>query len=228
MTRGFDQLAGELRGAEQRRTAAARRPGRARSLLLPLVTTAVVLAVLTVVLLTGTGPRHPARPGGPPSGSPAPGTGLGRGHWRLSCSDFVGHTAPAHGMRVVLGAVALPGRPGESRALQTGRDGARLVAKSGLWIRSGARFQLIVPTALRDRLKMTWGDAGEGNHGVAMTDPGCRVGDSRWLNYVGGYWVTHPLCATLIVVADGRRRRIRIGIGTPCAGQRPPAMPSQS
>ena len=61
MTRGFDQLAGELTRAEQRRTAGARRPGRARSLLAPLATTAVVAAVLIVVLVTGTGARHPAQ-----------------------------------------------------------------------------------------------------------------------------------------------------------------------
>ncbi len=227
MTRGFDQLAGELHSAERRRTAGARRPHRAPRLLLPLVTTAVVAAVLTVVVVTGTGARHPARAGGAPPTSP-PVTGHGRGQWRLPCSEFVGHTAPPRGMRLVLGVVALPGRPVESRALQTGRDGARLFAKSGLWVRAGSRFELIVPMEFRGRLTMTWGDAGEGNHGTEMIDPGCRGSDSPWVNYVGGYWVAHPLCGTLIVASGGRRRRIRIGIGTPCPGQRPPAGPSQS
>jgi hypothetical protein len=226
MTRGFDQLAAELRSAEERRTAGARRTDRARGLLLPLLTTAVVAAVLTVVLITGTGARHPAGAGRAPSTSP-PVTGRG-GQWRLPCSEFVGDTAPPRGMRLVLGVVALPGRPDESRALQTGRDGARLFAKSGLWVRAGSRFELIVPTEFRDRIVMTWGNAGEGNHGTEMTDPGCHVNGSRWVNYVGGYWVAHPLCATLVVASGGRRRRIRIGIGTPCAGQRPPAVPSQS
>jgi hypothetical protein len=227
MTRGFDQLAGELTRAEQRRTAGARRPGRARSLLAPLATTAVVAAVI-IVLVTGTGARHPAQAGRAPTTSPAPVTGHGRGQWLLPCSDLVGDMAPPRGMRVVLGAVGLPGRPGESRALQTGRDGARLFAKSGLWVRAGARLELIVPTAVRGHLRMTWGNGGEGNHGTEMIDRGCQVNGSPWLNYVGGYWVAHPLCATLIVVSDGRRRRIRIGIGTPCPGQRPPAAPSQS
>ncbi len=229
MTRGFDQLAGELQRAEDRRTAGARRPDRpdrARSRLLPLATTAVVAAVLGVVLVTGTGARHPAPPGRAPSTSP-PLTGHGGGQWRLPCSDFVGDMAPPRGMRVVLGAVALPGRPDESRALQTGRDGARLFAKSGLWVRAGSRFELIVPAEFRDRIAMTWGNAGEGNHGTEMIDPGCHVNGAPWVNYVGGYWVAHPLCAMLTVDSDGRRRRIRIGIGTPCPGQRPPAMPSQ-
>jgi hypothetical protein len=227
MTRGFNQLAAELRSAEERRAAGARRPDRARGLLLSLLTTAVVAAVLTVVLIPGTGARHPAGASRAPSTSP-PVTGRGHGQWRLPCSDSVGDTAPSRGMRLVLGVVALPGRPDESRALQTGRDGARLFAKSGLWVRAGSHFELIVPTEFRDRIVMTWGNAGEGNHGTEMTDPGCRVNGSRWVNYVGGYWVAHPLCATLVVASGSRRRRIRIGIGTPCAGQRPPAVPSQS
>ncbi len=59
--------------------------------------------------------------------------------------EIVGTQAPPRGMHVVLGVIALPGRPGESRAMQTGRDGSRLFAKSGLWVRNGARLQLIVP-----------------------------------------------------------------------------------
>jgi hypothetical protein len=230
MTRGFDRLAAELHGAERQLAAGARRPGRLRSVVLPLATTAVVAAVVAVVLLTGAGIRHPPVHGqnGGPANSSGPRSPSHTRGWRLPCSERVGTQAPPRGMRVVLGAVALPGQPGESRALQTGRDGARLFAKSGLWVRGGARLQLIVPTALRGRLTMTWGSAGEGNHGAAMTDPGCRVGHARWINFVGGYWVADPLCATLVVVSDGRRRRVRIGIGTPCPGQRRPASPSQS
>lgn len=228
MTRGFDQLAGELRRAEQRRAAVARRPDRVRGLLLPLATTAVVAVVLAVVLITGTGSRHPTPAGKSPSSSPGPATEHGRGQWGLPCSDVVGDMGPTRGMRVVLGSVGLPGRPGEGRALQTGRGGARLFAKSGLWVRSGAHFELSVPAALRGRMTMTWGNAGEGNHGTAMLDRGCRPNRSPWLNYVGGYWVAHPLCATLIVTSDGRVRRVRIGIGMACPGQGPPAAPSQS
>jgi hypothetical protein len=223
MTSGFDRLAGELRDAEQRRSATSRRPDRIRNLLLPMGTTAVVVAVLTVVLLNGAGTRHrPSPSGGPATASPD------RGSFRLRCTESVGTQAPPKPMRVVLGAVALAGRPGESRALQTGRDGARLFAKSGLWVKSGATFTLTVAPATRGRLTMTWGDAGEGNHGVVMTDAGCVAGHAGWVNYVGGYWISHPLCATLVVTSGGRRRSVRIGIGTGCPGQRPPSPPTAS
>ncbi len=228
MTRGFDQLAGELRRAEQRRAAVAHSPRRVWGVLLPLATTAVVAAVLTVVLVSGTHARHPAPAGKGPSASPVPATGLGRGQWGLPCSDFVGDMPPTHAVRVVLGSVGLPGRPVESRALQTSRAGARLFAKSGLWVRSGARFELTVTTALRGRVTMTWGNAGEGNHGTTLIDRGCRPNRSPWVNFVGGYWVRRPLCATLIVTSDRRRRRVRVGIGKACPGQRPPPSPSQS
>ncbi len=74
---------------------------------------------------------------------------------------------------------------------------------------------------------MTWGNAGEGDHGIAMTDAGCRVGRTRWINYVGGYWVRQPLCAALLISRAGRRRRVLVGIGTGCPGQRRPASPTQ-
>jgi hypothetical protein len=228
MTRGFDQLAGELSGAERRLGVRARRPNRLRALVLPLATTAVAV-VVAVVLLAVAGSSHPAphpQGSGPASSSGPPRPSRQHG-WRLPCDQTVGTQAPERTMHIVLGAVGLPGRPGESRALQAGRDGARLFAKSGLWVRSGARFQLIVPTALRDRLTMTWGNAGEGNHGDVMIDPACRAGSARWVNYIGGYWVRHPICATLIVASDGRRRRVRIGIGVGCPGQRPPAFPTE-
>jgi hypothetical protein len=228
MTGGFDQLASELSAAERRLAAGAGRPNRLRALVLPLVTTAVVAAVVAVVLLTGAGTHQPTQQqGAGPASSPGPSSSSRQPGWRLPCNERVGTQAPARAMPVVLGAVALPGRPDESRALQTGRDGARLFAKSGLWVRSGTRFELIVPAALRDRLTMTWGNAGEGNHGDVLIDPACRAGSARWLNYVGGYWVRHPMCATLIVASGGRRRRVRIGIGTGCPGQRPPVAPTE-
>lgn len=228
MTRGFDRLAAELQSAEHRRASGVGRRSRVRSGLLPLATTVVVAAVLAVVLLSGSGAPHAARTGAGPASSRGPSAAPVRSGWRLPCAESVGTQAPPAGTRVLLGVVALPGSPGESRALQTGRDGARLFAKSGLWVRNGATFELTIPSALRSRLTMTWGSAGEGNHGAVMTDGGCRVGHTRWLNYVGGYWVRHQLCATLIVTSGTQRRRVRIGIGTGCPGQRGPHPPSQS
>jgi hypothetical protein len=135
-------------------------------------------------------------------------------------------------MRVVLGVVALPASPGLRRALQTSRTGApgsssRLFAKAGLWVRADTRFELIVPTALRGQLSIGWGNAGEGHVGSIVSDPRCEAPHHRWLNFAGGYWTTKPRCATLIVAANGRRRRVRIGIGKACPGQLPPPQPTQ-
>jgi hypothetical protein len=135
-------------------------------------------------------------------------------------------------MRVVLGVVALPASPGLRRALQTGRTGAPgsgsgLFAKEGLWARSGARFELIVPAAVRGQLSIGWGNAGEGHVGSIITDPGCERSHHRWINFAGGYWTNQPRCATLIVATNGQRRRVHIGIGQACPGQLPPPQPTQ-
>jgi len=228
MRSGFENLSSELRAAQRRLSTGHDRPARVRSLRLALATTAIVIAVLVVILLTGAGGRHhaPSHRGRPPTTSARPVASHAAGGWTLPCEERVGTQSPPRSMRVVLGVVALPASPGEPHALQTARSGPRLFAKWGLWVRSGAHFALIVPASLRRRLSMTWGNAGEGNHGSRLIDLGCAAGRARWLNFVGGYWVTHPMCATVIVAADRERRRVRIGIGTPCPGQRPPVLAS--
>lgn len=136
-------------------------------------------------------------------------------------------------MTVALGVVALPASPGMRRALQTAPTGsrdpaARLFAKWGLVVRAGAEFQLIVPRALQGRVAIGWGNAGEGNVGAAIIVRGCRGSHGgRWLNFAGGYWVRSPICLPLTVAAHRRRRRLSIGIGTPCPGQLPPPQPTQ-
>lgn len=136
-------------------------------------------------------------------------------------------------MRVVLGVVALPASPRMRRALQTSSStlpvpAARLFAKWGLVIRRGAQFRLIVPDRLRDRLSIGWGNAGEGHRGTTIVVDGCTgPRDAKWLAYAGGYYVRDPLCAPLIVAADGHRQRVRIGVGKACPGQRPPPEPTQ-
>jgi hypothetical protein len=137
-------------------------------------------------------------------------------------------------MRVVLGVVALPVSPWTRRALQTARSGlrdprARLFAKQGLVIRAGARFRLIVQGRLRDRLSIGWGNAGEGHRGTTIAVAACSgPRGAKWLAYAGGYFVRDPVCATLIVAANGRQQRVQIGIGKACEGQRPPPQPTSA
>lgn len=152
----------------------------------------------------------------------------------LPCRETAGAAAPSPGLSVVQGVVALPASGHMRWALQTTLTGsrdpaARLFAKQGLVVRAGARFELIVPTRLRGRLSIGWGNAGQGHVGSTIRVPGCLGGHGeRWLDFAGGYWVHSTICAPLIVDAGGVRRRVWIGIGTPCPGQLPPPRPTQT
>lgn len=153
---------------------------------------------------------------------------------RLPCSESIGGQPPGRDLSVVLGVAGLPASPRLRRALQTARTGsrdpqARLFAKWGLVIRTGASFELIVPRRLRDRVSIGWGNAGEGHVGSTISVPGCRGANAeKWLDFAGGYWVHSTICAPLIVNARGLRRRVWIGIGKACSGQLPPPQPTQT
>ena len=232
MTGGFEQLQRQLNAAEQRLTHDRVHPrGRRVNRLLAVLAVAITLSVIAVVVVAGVRTqKHPsgAGPRTPPGRTqPTSTDGAGR---TLPCDEAVGHQRPPRDMRVVLGVVAVPASPGLRRALQTSRTGgpgSRLFAKWGLWVRSGTRFELIVPAALRGQVSIGWGNAGEGHVGSIVTDPSCKAPHHRWINFVGGYWTTKPRCATLIVAADNRRRHVRIGIGKACPGQLPPPQPTQ-
>ena len=235
MTAGFEELQRQLRDAEQRLARErVRRNGRPVSKLLPALVAVITVSVIAVVLWAGVRSHgHPsgAGPQKPPD-HPAQLTGPAGSGRTLPCDEAIGNQSPPKSMRVVLGVVALPASPGLRHALQTSRTGApgsgsRLFAKWGLWVRSDTRFELIVPPALRGQLSIGWGNAGEGHVGSIVVDPRCRAPHHRWINFAGGYWTTRPRCATLIVAANGERRRVRIGIGKACSGQLPPPQPTQ-
>lgn len=154
---------------------------------------------------------------------------------RLVCDQHIDAVWPAStGLQVVLGVVALPTAPTDE-ALQTSRTGMRgrlrLFAKTGLIIKPHTRFELMVPGRLRRRMAISWGNAGDPPPRSRFVVNDCGHGEttgSKWLVYAGGYYVSHPACVPLVVVAGGRRRRVRIGVGAPCRGQRPPPQPTQS
>jgi hypothetical protein len=151
----------------------------------------------------------------------------------LACDQYIDTRRPTPDYTVVLGVVALPIAP-KAAALQTGPSGGsdpstRLFAKTGLLIRTGTRFELAIPPAWAGRLRIGWAN------GPAQPEPGLLVschpypGDrSGWLAYPGGFWVRHPACVPLLIETGGRRRRVQIGLGTPCPGHRPPAGPTES
>jgi hypothetical protein len=145
----------------------------------------------------------------------------------LTCGNYIDGNAPVAPLQVVLGVVALPVSP-EYPALQTslsgdGNGALRLFAKTGLVIRPGTTFQLIVPARFSDRLSIGWGTP---SHRVVVSD--CSNPGGGWLAYAGGYWIDHPACVPIIVRAGSKQQQVHIGVGTACPGQRPPQGPSQS
>jgi hypothetical protein len=200
--------------------------------------TAAVIALLLAACTSGTG-----RPGNGKTGPAATsGHTAARPHGlstslatpaaksELDCGTFIGSNARVAPMKVVLGAVALPASPGYP-ALQTSLSGdghgpLRLFAKTGLLIRPGTTFDLIVPTRFTSRLSIGWGAPGTPSHRVTVGD--CASKGGGWLAYAGGYWIDHPACVPIIVRAGGKQQLVHIGVGMACPGQRPPQGPSQS
>lgn len=149
----------------------------------------------------------------------------------LPCDETIGTVPPPSYMKVVLGVVALPASP-KAPALQTERTGStarpdRLFAKTGLVVRAGAHFQVIVPAKLSRRLALGWGNSAPSAHRVVVKGCKAKGNHKRWLDYAGGFFVQHPACVSVVVKAGKRERRIRVGLGTPCHGQRRPQGPTQ-
>lgn len=137
-------------------------------------------------------------------------------------------SAPPTDYAIVLDSVALPAASDYPHALQTNRrraegGGAVYFAKTGLLWRSSVAIEIEVPAELRDRLAINWGGGQLPKTHVVRAD--CDL-DAEWAGLPGGYWVTEPLCAEIIVRVDGKEQRAQIGLGTPCPGQGPPQGPS--
>jgi hypothetical protein len=165
----------------------------------------------------------------PPAGS----TRASDGVLLLPCQDIGAKLAPPSDFSIVFDRVALP----TSRALQANRSGEsdparRLFAKTGLFVRRGASFDLRVPDEWWGRLTLGWG----GKKGSHLRVPACRPTGTTaepsnpesevWLVYAGGYWVPEPSCVSVVVSAGDAERTVRIGVGASCPGQGPPPPPA--
>jgi len=126
-------------------------------------------------------------------------------------------------IRDALGAVLLPDEPDPN---------ARYWAKAGLDIRAGGSFELVVSPEWRGRLSFGWGNPAQPTTHLQVS--GCRWMRSpsqssparAWLGFAGGYRVRSPACIAVLVRAGHQTRRVHIGVGAPCPGQRPPPHPS--
>ena len=207
-------------------------PARRGSGLVTAVAIAMLLAACTSS--TGgssTGKTSPVATSGHVSVRPTGPARLLPGESALACGDYIDNNAQAAPLQVVLGVVALPVSPGYP-ALGTSLSGdgngpLRLFAKTGLVIRPGTRFELIVPARFTSRLRIGWGKPGTPSQRVVVDDC-ANTGGRRWLAYAGGYWIDHPACVSIIVSVGGKQQQVHIGIGTACPGQRPPQEPTQS
>lgn len=127
----------------------------------------------------------------------------------------------------VLDVVALPASPSYANALQTSvrdaDDGSvSYFAKTGLWWRGDATFDIAVPAELRTTMAIGWGGPAQAAYTVRVD---CGLSDS-WMVMAGGYWVREPICAELVVRVGTKEQRVPIGLGGPCPGQAPPIGPS--
>jgi hypothetical protein len=198
--------------------------------------TAAAIAMLLAACTSGTGgsstgKTSPVATSGHASVRPTAPARLLPGESALACGDYIDNNAQAAPLQVVLGVVALPISPGYP-ALGTSLSGdgngpLRLFAKTGLVIRPGTRFELIVPARFTSRLRIGWGKPGTPSQRVVVDDC-ANTGGRRWLAYAGGYWIDHPACVSIIVSVGGKQQQVHIGIGTACPGQRPPQEPTQS
>jgi len=154
----------------------------------------------------------------------------------LPCGDQIGSsTAPAPELtalgpvalptRFALGAVLLPNEPDPN---------ARFWAKTGLDIKAGASFELVVPPEWRGRLSIAWGNGAPRTTRLQvaacrwMASPSQSSPARAWLGFAGGYWVRNPACVSLLVRAGHQTRRVHIGIGAACPGQSPPLVHTPS
>lgn len=143
---------------------------------------------------------------------------------QLGCRDAIASRAdPPADMSVVFNHVALP----TVNALQANRSGesdpsARLFAKQGLFVASGASFALIVPAEWVGRLTIGWGSPGPRTTHLLVS--GCKATGSqeRWLVFAGGFWVGEPACVPLLVKTAGQEQTVLIGVGAACPGQAAP------
>lgn len=192
------------------------------------------LSTLTAMVLFTVGaciPAMPARsPAATPSSSPAASPKSSNAIALLPCQDVIGSlAAPFSSYSIVFDRVALPtGQVLGAYPSGESDPTARLFAKTGLLIRRGTSFDLVVSDDWRGRLTVGWGSPGKRTSHLRV--PGCRptktlnpIRESdEWLAYAGGYWVSQPACVSLVVRSDQAEQTVQVGVGASCPGQSPP------
>jgi hypothetical protein len=183
----------------------------------------VVLCAITAATVLSCAPTPPARP--------SPSTPSGQGvevvpsnaepTQTFSCLDPISSgdsVAAVKSGSPVLNVMALSRKPDETIGWGGASfDGFRF-AKVGIAIRSRTKFDLVVPPGWQDKMRIGWGNRGY-TFATTLHIPGCSAGqqpEPDWLVYPGGFWLTEPACAPLIIQTDTDRLTIDIPVGTNC------------
>lgn len=126
-----------------------------------------------------------------------------------------------NGQTAVLGRAGLPtGRPLQL-GIGNGTAAWPRYAKNGLMVLRSKPFELIVPEAWRNRLRLSWGEAPLATRIRVQGCPASTPG-AKWLAFAGGFFTKAPGCMPVIVKVGDRERRVRIGVGARCPGQHGP------
>lgn len=146
----------------------------------------------------------------------------------LDCRISTPVSAVPEGYEQLAGDVALPTSAASRYALQTAssQGGLRLFAKTGLWLRAGVELTIVPAGGWRHRAAAWWGNNVDGEAIAPLPFRGGPCRGSGWLVFPGGFFVSSVGCVPFDVDVAGRTFRVDVGIGAPCAGQRPPPQPS--
>lgn len=143
---------------------------------------------------------------------------------RLDCTDPISELgSPPDGFQLIDGVVALQTIETSSRPLQLGRtvaaeSGDLRFAKTGLIVRSGAEFEIIVSPPSGVQALVSWGNTGKARPTHLFMVGPCEA-QAKWIAFPGGYFVSEAACVELIVQHRNIDTHVSVGVGTSCDGQ---------
>jgi len=90
-------------------------------------------------------------------------------------------------------------------------------AKVGLAIKTGVKFNIIVPPTWSNKMRIGWGNSGYAL-ATSLQVPGCSSTSpgAEWLVYPGGFWLTVAACVPLTIETTTGTSTIQVPIGKSC------------
>jgi hypothetical protein len=144
-----------------------------------------------------------------------------------TCEQAIGilDPTPEHGVgTIVLGRVWFPSAPPDVlRPSQPRTSEGNLFYKQGISVRAGTLITMTVPEASSRQYALDFASVpvqstsplGEGERSIQI-QPCPHDSQGPWTAFSGGFLAPEPACVTVVVRADARSERLRIGLGTRC------------